>query len=534
MGELQYWQYQRRDLIKFMASAAMTAALGATPDNSSIHAVIPSTNDYPKIASGDPPMPEFHGPKVIGTTPGRDFIFRVPYTGQEPMEISAVGLPDGLAMNRSGIITGTVKRRGAYKIHLKATNSLGSTHRTLRIVAGDHKLAMTPLMGWEAWNAYGTTNNADRTHQAAEALIQSGLAAKGYNYIIVDEGAQRGRNAAGELRVPESFGGLKALTNLIDYVHSQGLRYGTYSSPGPKTCAGNTGSFGHVLQDARTYAQWGVDYLKYDWCSYAGKVPKHPDLEQFIKPYREMRGALDQIDRDIAYSLCQYGMAHVWTWGGEPPVWGNTYRVSGDINDSWAAIYNNGFRCNGNLFPFAGPGHWNDPDMLVVGYGWFEDGPMGTMHPTRLTPHEQLTHITLWCMLAAPLLLGCDLTKLDQFTKDLVSNTEVIAVDQDELGVQAQRVDRQGSVEVWARPLWDGTIAIAIFNLALTPENVVIPSWRMLDPVLPRGANGLRGNQPVRNLWRRQSLGVKQAFHSQIPAHSAIMLKVGSPNMLGD
>ncbi|MGC8551951.1 MAG: putative Ig domain-containing protein [Phycisphaerae bacterium] len=535
MRKAPHQQNVRRDMIKLAASAAATAAFGAKRKHLSARTGLSSVNDYPEIASGDPPTPEFHGPRVVGTTPGRDFIFRVPYTGQTPIELSSVGLPEGLTMSRAGIITGIVKHAGEYKVRLTATNRLGVSHRTLRIVAGAHKLALTPLMGWEAWNAFGTTNNVQLTRAAAEALVRSGLAAKGYNYVIVDEGAQRGRSADGELLVPASFGGYHALKELIDYVHSQGLKYGSYSSPGPLTCAHNTGSYGHVLQDAKTYARWGVDYLKYDWCSYSQKVPRHPDLEQFIRPYREMRVALDQIDRDIAYALCQYGMAHVWTWAGGPPVWGNTYRVSGDIEDSWASICHNGFNRAGNLFSFAGPGHWNDPDMLVVGYGWFQDGrPMGSIRKTHLTPHEQLTHITLWSMLAAPLLLGCDLTRLDAFTKDLVGNTEVIAVDQDELGVQAQRVDRQGPVEVWARPLWDGTVAVAIFNMDLARKKVVIPSWRMLDPVVPSGAVRLCGGQPVRDLWKRQSLGVKQSFQATIPAHSAILLKVGAPNMDDD
>ncbi|MGC8561414.1 MAG: glycoside hydrolase family 27 protein [Phycisphaerae bacterium] len=534
MPQIQDRRYQRREVLKLATSTAVMAAIGATVASSYGHAASPSGKDYPEIASGDPPAPEFHGPRVVGTTPGRDFIFRVPHTGQGAVAVSARGLPDGLRMDNAGIITGKVKRAGEYKVRLTARNNLGSAHRTLRIVAGEHKLALTPLMGWEAWNVFGTTNNAERTRQAAAAMVRSGLAAKGYNYIIVDEGAQLGRDADGELMVPASFGGYGAVKNLIDYVHSQGLRYGTYSSPGVKTCAGNTGSYGHVLQDAKTYARWGVDYLKYDWCSYSQKVPRHPDLEQRIKPYREMRQALDQIDRDIAYSICQYGLTHVWTWGGTPPVWGNTYRISTDITDSWGSIYNNGFKCDGNLFPFAGPGHWNDPDMLVVGYGWFEAGPTGSMHWTNLTPHEQLTHITLWCMLAAPLLLGCDLEKLDKFTTDLITNTEVLAVDQDELGIQGQRVYRQGSVEVWARPLWDGTAAVAVFNCGSVPASVTIPSWDMLDPVLRRGEQRMRGKQSVRDLWKRRDLGLKATFSAKIPIHGALMLKVGTPNNTDD
>ncbi len=491
-------------------------------------------NDYPEIASGDPETPEFHGPRIFGATPGRDFLFRVPVTGKTPVTISATGLPDGLTMDENGIITGKINQAGEYKVRLTAKNSLGTAHRTLRLVAGEHKLALTPQMGWNSWNAYGMANDAKRTRAATEAMINSGLAAKGFMYINIDDGWQNGRNAAGEIQTTDKFGDMKALA---DYVHSHGLRFGVYSSPGPKTCGGHTGSFGHEVQDANTYAQWGVDYLKYDWCSYGEKAPPHPDLEQFIKPYRVMGEALRKSGRDIFFSLCQYGMGHVWTWAGKPPVRGNSARISGDINDSWGSMISNGFNSDGMLFPFAGPGYWNDPDMLVVGWGYFEDGPL---HWTKLTPHEQLTHITHWCMLAAPLLLGCDLEKLlepgkpNTFTRDLMTNTEVLAVNQDELGVQAQRVDRQGSLEVWARPLWDGTVAVAIFNLGMVPKTVTIPSWDMVDPVLRRGEKSMRGMQNIRDLWRRKDLGTKASFSATIPVHSAVMLKVGTPNVADD
>ncbi len=488
----------------------------------------PDVNEYPDIADGDPETPEFHGPRIIGATPGCDFLFKVPHTGRSPVTIFADGLPIGLRMDSTGMITGKIQAAGSYSVRLTAANSLGTAHRTLRVVAGEHQLARTPPMGWNSWNAYGIANDARRTRAAADAMVKSGLASKGFTYINIDDGWQNGRGPDGEIRTTARFGNMK---QLADYVHSHGLRFGIYSSPGPKTCGNHTGSFGHELQDARTYAKWGVDYLKYDWCSYAWKVPKHPDLGEYIKPYRIMREALNRVGRDIFFSLCQYGMGHVWTWGGETPVWGNSYRISGDITDSWRAMTNNGFSRNGMLFPFAGPGHWNDPDMLVVGYGHFEDGPL---HRTKLTPHEQLTHITLWCMQAAPLLLGCDLEKLDNFTIKLMTNTEVLAVNQDELGSQAQRVDRRGSIEVWARPLWDGTVAVAVFNLGLVPRTATIASWEMLEPVLPRDTRPLRGPQPVRDLWKRKSLGSTTGFQTEIPVHSAVMLKVGAAADIDD
>lgn len=478
----------------------------------------------PEIASGDPPEPEFHGPRVVGATPGHDFLFLVPHTGQAPLSLSAQGLPPGLAMTDAGLITGQIAAAGEYKVRLTSKNSFGTASRTLRIVAGEHQLAKTPQMGWNSWNAYGMSNSAQRTMAAADAMVSTGLAAKGFNYINIDDGWQNGRNADGEIQTTKKFGDMK---KLADYVHSKGLRFGLYSSPGKTTCGGHTGSFGHTAQDARTYARWGVDYLKYDWCSYGNEVPQNPTLPEFVKPYALMRQALDAVNRDIFFSLCQYGMGHVWTWGGREPVWGNSYRISGDINDSWGAMINNGFRSDGPLFPFAGPGHWNDPDMLVVGFGSFEDGPL---HWTKLTPGEQQTHITQWCMLAAPLLLGCVLEKFDKFTTDLMTNTEVLAVNQDELGVQAQCIDRHSSgIEVWARPLWDGTVAVALYNLGLMPAKAVVSSWQILELVLTPNQKVLRGQQPVRDLWKRKNLGNHTGLAMEVPAHGAIMLKIGHP-----
>ncbi len=477
----------------------------------------------PEIASGDPDHPEFHGPRVVGCSPGRDFLFLVPHTGIKPVHITATGLPDGLTLDGRGVISGQVQKAGEYRVKLKAVNKHGAAQRTLKILCGEHMLARTPALGWNSWNAYGMDNSSRRTMDAANAMISSGLAAKGFMYINIDDGWQNGRNADGTIRTTSKFPSIK---KLADHVHSLGLRFGLYSSPGPFTCGGHTGSFGHVKQDADTYAKWGVDYLKYDWCSYWNEVPKKPDLEQFVKPYREMGEALQTLNRDIYFSLCQYGYAHVWTWGGHAPVYGNSYRISGDINDSWQAMVNNGFHADGDLYPFTAPGHWNDPDMLVVGMGSFEDGPL---HPSKLTPHEQVTHITHWCMLAAPLLLGCDLTKLDKFTTDLMTNTEVLAVNQDELGKQAQRVYRMGSIEVWARPLFDGTVAVSIYNMGLVKREIKIPSWSMLEPVVMPGAKPPLGRQMVRDLWQRKDLGQHAQFSASLEPHSALMLKVGTP-----
>lgn len=462
------------------------------------------------IASGTASRPSINGPRVVGTTPGRPFLFLIPATGDGPLEFTARNLPKGLEINpSSGIISGSVETSGTYEVELRAIGPKEQCVRMLRIEAGEHKLARTPPMGWNSWNAFGVAVTADKVRQAADALVDSGLAAHGYQYINIDDAWEKARNADGEITTNDKFGDVKALA---DYVHSKGLKLGIYSSPGPRTCGGYEGSYKHEAQDANTYAKWGVDYLKYDWCSY-GDIAKDASLPELQKPYRVMREALDGCGRDIVFSLCQYGMGDVWKWGGK--IGGNLWRTTGDISDSWNSMSSIGFSQSENS-PYVAPGGWNDPDMLVVGQvGW---GP--ELRPSRLTGNEQITHITLWSMLAAPLLIGCDMTQLDQFTSDLLMNDEVIAVDQDPLGKAATCIKKGGKTEVWSRPLEDGTIAVALFNRGRKADRVTA-EWKPL---------GLSGKQPVRDLWQRKDLkAVEGSFTADVPAHGAVLLKIGKP-----
>ena len=364
-------------------------------------------------------------------------------------------------------------------------------------------------------------------------MVASGLAAHGYQYINIDDCWQKGRNmkdgrdANGEIIPSEKFPDMKGLA---DYVHSKGLRLGIYSSPGPKTCAGFEASYQHEEQDAKTYAKWGMDYLKYDWCSYnpvleatrsnqvdissvnkyCGNHPK--DVAKMIYPYAVMRVALDNAPRDIVYSLCQYGMGNVWEWGAE--VGGNCWRTTFDITDNWKSLSGIGFSQNGHV-KFAGPGHWNDPDMLIVGkVGW------GNLHPTRLKPAEQIMHITLWSLLSSPLLIGCDMSDMDPFTLDLLTNDEVLEVNQDPLGKQACRVADCNDIQVWSKSLQDGTIAVGVINT----------SFEEFDGVVKWSDIGVQGKQQVRDLWLRKDLGdYDGSYTGKVPAHGALMLKIGTP-----
>ena len=472
------------------------------------------TEDKPmKIAHIVPGKPEIHGPMVVGCSVGKPFLFKIPATSAAPLRFEATDLPKGLKLDHEkGIISGVVEKVARTRVVLKAMSKSGSVQRAL-IIDSHGTLALTPPMGWNSWNVWGTKVTAEHVRDAAQAFIKSGLANYGYRYINIDDAWEAGRSSTGEIETNEKFGDMK---QLADEVHAKGLQLGIYSSPGPKTCAGYTASYQHEQQDADTYAKWGIDYLKYDWCSYDQIAKDHsqPELE---KPYIVMGKALRATNRDIVFSMCQYGMGDVWKWGKD--VGGNLWRTTGDIFDTYPQMAGIGFS-HSDRAKYAGPGHWNDPDMLVVGkLGWGE-----SVRPTRLTPNEQITHISLWSLLAAPLIIGCDLTQIDSFTKDLLCNPDVIAVDQDPLGHAAKRVSQDKSLEVWARPLADGTMAVGLFNRGFWKAKVTA-SWKDL---------GLTGPQPVYDLWQRMNLPMaNKTFSAMVPAHGCVLVKIGKLKRAG-
>ncbi|MDQ2985606.1 MAG: NPCBM/NEW2 domain-containing protein [Armatimonadota bacterium] len=463
--------------------------------------------DLPIAKRHTGPEPKIHGPRVIGGTPGREFLFKIPATGERPMKFEAIGLEGELKLDETrGILSGKTPPEGSLALKIVVTNAHGKDERGFRIVSGSHLLALTPPMGWNSWNVWGTSVDADKVRAAAKAFIDTGLADYGYAYINIDDGWEAGRNAAGEIEANEKFPDMKALTT---HVHDLGLKIGIYSSPGPKTCAGYEGSYQHELQDARSYARWGFDFLKYDWCSY-GQIAKDKSLEEYQKPYRLMREMLDRVDRDIVYSLCQYGMGEVWNWGAE--VGGDMWRTTGDITDTWSSMSTLGF---GEIDRVAksGPGGWNDPDMMVIGHvGWGPD-----IRPSRLSRNEQITHMTLWAMLGTPILLGNDLTRMDDFTKDLLMNHDVLEVNQDPIANPARRVAKQGDTEVWIRHLFDGSIAVALFNRGFE-EAEVRASWREIGTETPT---------EIRELWIGKDIASPgNGLSRTIPGHGAVMFRV--------
>jgi alpha-galactosidase len=464
----------------------------------------------PAIATTETKKWGIHGPLVYGASVGRPFFYQIPATGEGTIEYNAQGLPAGLTIDpRTGSITGTLLKAGKTNVQLSIRAAGHVAVRDLTIVAGDRPLALTPPLGWNSWNVWARAVDAEKIRQAADWMVKTGLAAHGYQYINIDDAWMGERNAKGEIQPNERFDDMRALA---DYVHARGLKIGLYSSPGPLTCQSLPGSFQHEKQDAETYAKWGYDYLKYDMCSYRGKINDPGSREEQEKPYRIMGDALRSLPRDIVFSLCQYGQAGVSEWG--PKVGGQAWRTTGDIRDSWESMSAQGFGQNG-LEKWAHPGAWNDPDMLVIGVlGWGVEP-----HQTRLTPNEQLTHITLWSMLSSPLLLGCDLSKLDKFQIDLLTNDEVLDVNQDPLGRQAARRSQDGSLEVWSKPMADGSLAVGLFNRGVASARVTA-KWADL---------GLSEKRLVRDLWQRRDLGsFADAFSAEVPSHGAVLVKVNA------
>ncbi|HTY10035.1 MAG TPA: putative Ig domain-containing protein [Bacteroidota bacterium] len=460
--------------------------------------------------------PKINGAKVFGVRPGAPFQFTIACTGDRPLQYSAENLPKGLELDRNtGIITGSLMDEGEYPVTISAKNSAGSAQRKLLIKCGS-QIALTPPMGWNSWNCFAGSVSAAKVKAAADAMVQSGLIDHGWTYINIDDywetkpGADdttllgAPRDSAGFIIPNKRFPDMKALSA---YIHGKGLKMGVYSSPGPLTCGGCTASFGYEEKDAQKYGEWGVDYLKYDWCSYNGNTSVLSDL---MKPYTVMRNALNSIHRDILFSLCQYGMGNVWEWGGK--VGGNCWRTTGDIEDTWESMSGIGFNQAGHE-KYAKPGNWNDPDMLVVGMvGW---GP--SLHPTRLMPNEQYTHISLWCLLSAPLLIGCDMTQLDGFTLSLLTNDDVIDVDQDPLGKQASRISAAGRLEIWSKELEDGSRAVGLFNRGEKREEIVLDLRQL----------GLTGTCVIRDLWRQKDLGKFDAqFKASVAPHGVVLVKV--------
>lgn len=438
------------------------------------------------------------------------------------MTFAADNLPEGLRIDADkGIVTGRApKQAGDYEVTLRATNDQGAAEKQFTISVGE-TLALTPPMGWNSWYIHYDRVTEENMRQAADTMVSSGMADFGYMYVNIDDcwtkkkGDEPYRDADGAMLPNAKF---PNIAGMVEYIHGKGLRAGVYTSPGTWTCAGYLGSYKHEEVDAKKYAKWGFDFLKYDWCSYkhiaAGKT-----LADLQKPYRLMGNEiLPTLDRDIVLNLCQYGMGEVWNWGGE--VGGQCWRTTGDLgvkrsNNQLPSFYHIGLS-NARHWKVAKPGRWNDPDYILIGYvGNAHD--MGEGQLTTLTPQEQYSYMSLWCLMAAPLIFSGDMERLDAFTLNILCNAEVIEIDQDALGKQARIVRESDEELVLAKPLEDGSIAVGLFNLENSPRSMSV-SWNELE---------LHGDQTVRDLWRQQDIdSVDERFHSSVPAHGVIFVLI--------
>ncbi len=368
-------------------------------------------------------------------------------------------------------------------------------------------LALTPPMGWNTWNKFACNVSDELVRGMADAMVKSGMKDAGYQYVVIDDCWQVSRDANANIVVdPQRFP--HGMTALADYVHSLGLKFGIYSDAGSKTCAGRPGGLGHEYQDALMYASWGVDYLKYDWCNTTTQDAK--------ASYANIRHALDATGRPIVLSICEWGKAQPWLWGEE--VGGNLWRTTGDIQDRWGGKekWKDGSCCSNGVMAildeqvglqsYAGPGHWNDPDMLEVGNG-------------GMTMMEYRSHFSLWAILAAPLIAGNDLRNMSSEIHDILTNKEVIAVNQDPLGREGRRVWKDGNLEVWAKQMQDGSRAVVLLNHGASEQSITV-SWEQIGyPSHLRAA--------VRDLWSHKDLGeFTGKFPAPVESHGVVMVSV--------
>ena len=494
---------------------------------------IPNDGDRYILTPPSPKTPRINSPAIVGARPGNPFLYTILATGDRPMRFKAKGLPKGLLLDeKTGIITGKVATRGTYTVQLTAQNAPGRSQKTLTVKIGD-TISLTPPIGWNGWNSWARNIDQGKVIASADALIKMGLNQHGWTYINIDDAWQGKRGGPYNAIQPnEKFPRFK---EMVDYIHSLGLKTGIYSTPMITSYAGYVGGTsdfedGHITDeiiankrayryvgkyhfeqnDARQFAEWGIDYLKYDW-----RI-EVPSAER-------MATALRESGRDIHYSISNSApFEHVRDWARLT----NSYRTGPDIRDSWNSLFVSAFTLD-KWAPFGGPGHWNDPDMMIVG-----NVTTGTqLHPTRLTPDEQYSHVSLFSLLAAPMLIGCPIEQLDAFTLNLLTNDEVIAIDQDPLGKSARLIEDKDGIQIWAKQLQDGSYAVGLFNVGdfgKTPESY----FRWGDETAKKYTLDLTKisssrRYTLRDVWRQKDLGIFTGiFSTEIRHHGVVLLRM--------
>ena len=512
------------------ANANFTMLAGCVPEQ------IPNDGEKYLLTPEPAETPRINSSAVFGATPGNPFLYTIAATGKRPIQFSAEHLPAGLGVDlNSGIISGKVSRRGDFNVILKANNELGEATKALKIRIGD-TISQTPPLGWNGWNALAGNLNKENVMASARGMVSSGLRDHGWSYINIDDSWQGERGGRlNALQPNEKFSHIK---EMVEEIHSLGLKAGIYSTPyissygsyvGGSSDYPNGGETHEIIQpnkqpfmrigkyrfeenDAKQMAEWGFDFLKYDW-----RID--------VNSTERMSLALKKSGRDIVFSLSNNApFEKVEDWMRLSNMW----RTGPDIRDNWNNLYMLAFTLD-KWSPYGGPGHWNDPDMMIVG-----DVATGAeLHPTRLTPDEQYSHISIYSLLAAPMLIGCELDSLDAFTVNLLSNDEVIEINQDPLGKPAKlKVDEMG-VQIWLKPLEDGSFAVGLFNTddyGKTPESYF--SWGDEGPksfTFDFAKTGLEGKWKLRDVWRQKDLGeFDGSFSTEIPFHGVVMLRMYS------
>lgn len=485
------------------------------PNDGERYILTPPSKDFPRINS----------PSVFGARPGNPFFYAIAATGLGELQYACTNLPNGLSLDsRTGIITGRLDKAGVYVIGLEVKNSLGKAKKELRVDIGD-KISLTPPIGWNGWNSWSRSIDQEKVIASTDAMVSKGLKSHGWSYINIDDAWEGYRG--GEFNAIQPNEKFPSWQKMIDYIHAKGLKLGVYSTPMMTTYAGYVGAsslfpkgdfpdsirankrayryvgpYRFEVADAKQMARWGVDYLKYDW-----------RIE--LKSAEIMSEALRTSGRDIHYSISNSApFANAQDWARLT----NSFRTGPDIRDSWLSLYISSFE-NERWNPYVGPGHWADPDMMIVG-----NVTTGTdMHPTRLTPDEQYSHVSLFSLLAAPLLIGCPIDQLDDFTLNLLSNDEVIEINQDPLGKPADKIQTVNGVQVWLKKLTNGDYALGLFNVAnwgQTPESFF--RWgdeKAVNFTLNLREVGLQGSYVFRDVWRQQNISKGSSWSGQIPHH---------------
>jgi len=431
-------------------------------------------------------------------------------------------LPDGLKLDpQTGIVSGTAPARGEYGVVFTAGNAQGKAQRSFKIVSGD-LLALTPPMGWNHWYAHYDRVTDKLMREAADVMITSGMADVGYQYVNIDDCWMNApkhrdplrvgplRDAQGNIIPNKCFPDMKGLT---EYIHAKGLKAGIYTSPGPLTCGGFAGTYQHEEQDARQFAEWGFDFLKYDWCSYSQITKGDKSLAALKKPYQLMGSILKRQRRDIVHNLCQYGMGEVWKWGAE--VGGHSWRTAGDLGFELNRVFEVALE-NAKHRDYSRPGSWNDPDYIQIGYIG-EARINGEPRPCGMRPDEQYAYMSLWCLMASPLFYSGDMNRLDEFTLNVLCNPEVIEVDQDPLGQSGRVIPLSKTTFLMAKALEDGSQAVGLFNRG-EQATTVTAKWSDL---------GLKGTQVLRDLWRQKDLGeLEGQFSTPVPPRGGALVRI--------